>query len=335
MPDPLKKTVSASQVAALFNLSPYETRWSMWQWFRKSIEIDQENSRTDFGKFVEPFIMAQVQEMLRLEVIHNKANAYHRAGPLGCTADARVFDPTRGPGVVQAKAHGYPAWRESFTESMCPRHVELQLQTEMAVVGAQWGMVAVMIGQNDKVLLYEREPNKELQQRIADEATAFLASVEANEPPDPFGAAVELPILDQLYREVIPKKIIELSDLDIAEAARMMAWSGEQQLFHKRIYDQKRAIVAAAIGDAERLILPGVTVEASRSVVKESTVSLPADIAIGLTQTLVNAPPGFDVEPIKAAATWSKVGREESVRTKFKIFITEEQPQEEAQWLTP
>jgi hypothetical protein len=336
MPDVLKQTVSASQVAAMFNRSPYETRWSLWHWFRRSIEIDATNSRTDFGRFVEPFIMAQVQERLRLEVHHNAAGEYRRKGPIGCSRDARVFDPTRGEGIVQAKCHSRQIWKETYTDSMCPPHVEMQLQTEMAAHDAAWGVVAVMVGQNDQLYLYERQPNKELQARIIAEAEAFLQSVADGEEPNPFGAAIELPVLDQLYPAVTVGKVVTLADEELAEDARMMRWADEQYAFFGRVYDQKRAIIAAAAGDAERLELPGVTVELKRSTTKPGYVNLPAEIAIGLVEALpAIQQAGIDPQAISNAATWSKQVREGSVRTKFRIIDTAPPTEEGKTWLTP
>lgn len=338
MPDVLKKTVSASQVAALFNRSPYQTRWSLWQWFRQSIDIDDANRRMDFGKFVEPFVLSQVQERLRLEVLHNREGAYFRNGDLGCTRDARVFDPTRGEGIVQAKCHSYQAWREAYTDSMTPPHVEMQLQTEMFVHGAKWGVVAVMVGQNDQLLLYERQPIPALQEKIRAEAHEFLDSVMEDREPDVLGAAVELPVLDLLYPTVRPKTIATVDPAkveSIAEAVRMYAWAKEQEAFHRRVKDDKRAIIAAAVGEAERMELPGVTVRVKRSQTKASVMALPADLAIGLTKTISTLPEGVDIEPLKAAATWNIQTRAPSVRTEFEVITTEEQQQESTQWLTP
>jgi hypothetical protein len=336
VPDVLKQTVSASQIAGIYNRSPWETRWSLWHWFRNSVEIAADNSRTDFGKFCEPFIMAQVQERLRLEVQHNAAGEYKRKGSLGCSRDARIFDPTRGEGIIQAKTCARQIWKETYTDSLCPPHIEMQLQCEMAVHDAAWGIVAVMIGQNDQLFLYERQPNKELQARMEDEARAFLDSVAAGQEPSPFGSAVELPVLDALYPTVTPGKVITMTDETIAEAARMMRWADEQSKFFSRVYDQKRAIIAAAAGDAQRLELPGVMIEISRSSAKGGSVNLPAEIAIGLLKTLTEAAAaGIDPEPIRAAATWSQTTRAESVRTKFRIIDTAPPTEESKTWLTP
>lgn len=340
MPDVLKQTVSASQIAAVFNRSPYDTRFTLWQWFKRGIETAQQDTRMSFGKFIEPFVLAQVQERLRLEVIHNREGQYFRRGALGCTRDATVIDPTRGPGIVQVKAHAYPQWRDLYTESMTPPHIEMQLQTEMAVHDARWGIIAVMVGQNDQLLLYEREPIPALQAQLDQAAAEFLASVTAGDEPDALGSEVELPVLDALYPEVTPRKIATVADQakaeKIAEDAMLYDWAKEQRKSFERVEKEKRAIIAAAIGDAERLDLPGVTIQVSRSSTKEGVMQLPAAIAIDLSKLIATAPEGFDIEPIRAAATWGQVTRAPSVRTTFKITPTGDQQQkEDDKWLTP
>lgn len=321
MPDPLKQTVSASQVGALFNLSPYQTRFTLWHWFRSGIGEEPENRRMTFGKFAEPFILGQVQERLRLEVQHNAAGEYVRRAPIGCTRDAIVIDPARGPGIVQAKALGYQSWKENWTETTAPKWVELQAQTEMLATGAGWGVIAAMIGQNDNLLLYERTLNGGLASRVIAEAQGFLDSLAADTPPDPLGSEIEIPVLTALYPASVEKKVVTLDDTSLGEDARLYRGAVEQRRAFERVEADKKAKLRAAAGDAEALVLPGADVRIKRSQTKPSVIQLPADLAIKLRQAAQFA----EIEEhdaIQAAVDWQQQTRAGGVRTTIDVTET-------------
>jgi hypothetical protein len=45
VPDRTLKTISATEAPALFNASPYVTRWMLWQRFANGMDIDSEPTR--------------------------------------------------------------------------------------------------------------------------------------------------------------------------------------------------------------------------------------------------------------------------------------------------
>jgi hypothetical protein len=317
MPDPLKQTVSASQVGALFNLSPYATRFTLWHWFKSGVGETAENRRMTFGKFVEPFILDQVQERLRLEVTHNAAREYVRRAPIGCTRDATVYDPARGLGIVQAKAVSYMSWKENWTEAMAPKWVELQAQTEMLATGASWGVIAAMIGQNDNLLLYERTPSEALVSRINGEAQAFLASLEAEDAPDALGSETEIPVLAALYPATVERKVLTLTDTSLGEDARLYRWAAAERAAMERVEKDKKAKLLAAAGDAETLILPGAEIRIKRSQTKPSIISLPAEIAIPLRG--LNSAHASEIDK---ALAWQHQAKAGGVRTTLDVTET-------------
>ena len=100
MPDPTKKTISATESPALFNrVSPYVTLWMLWQKFARGMDLDSPaDARMTWGKKLQPLIIDQAAEDLKFEVIPNADDSYHRRGLLGCTRDATIICPDRGPG---------------------------------------------------------------------------------------------------------------------------------------------------------------------------------------------------------------------------------------------
>src|SRR5262249_40260636 len=206
MPDPHRQTVSASQSAALFNASPYLTRWMLWQHHARGPPLGAaEDSRMKWGRILEPAIVEQASRDLRLECRPNVGGEYVRAGRLGCTRDAMIVCPDRGPGALECKCcFDYATWMRDWEGGRAvPPHIEIQLQTQMLVgsgagPGWNWGTIAVWVC-GGEIKYFERKPIVELWTKLEIEAAAFFASLIADEEPNPFGAAIELPWLNDLF----------------------------------------------------------------------------------------------------------------------------------------
>lgn len=272
MPDPLRKTISATEAAGLFNVSPYVTRWMLWQRFAKGVDIDSpEDSRMSWGKKLQPLILAQVAEDLKFEVIPNAADAYVRRGLLGCTRDATIINPDRGPGALEIKCvFDYRIWMQDWDGGrVVPRHHEIQVQQQMLVgdppedgLGPSgmydWGIVAAWVCGD--MYYFDRSPILELWRRLENEAGAFFEQVRMNDPPDPFGAPIEVEWLTRLL-PVEKGKVIDMSgDADATGLARMAVQyvdAKETENAGSRIAQPLRAKLLALAGDAEEVWLPG------------------------------------------------------------------------------
>lgn len=267
MPDPTRATVSATESPGLFGVSPYVTRWMLWQSFAKGVNIDSPaDSRMSWGKKLQPLIVAQAAEDLKLEVHANAGDVYHRRGLLGCTRDATIICPDRGPGALETKCvFDYRTWMADWEGGkVAPRHYEIQLQQQMAVGegdGApvyEWGVLAVWVA--GEVHYFERKPIFELWQRLKAEAGAFFESVNTGAEPDPFGVPVEVEWLVKLL-PTVQGKVIDLSDDPAAEplALNVRAYrdAKDQENAGKRTAEPLRAKLLALARDAEKVMLPG------------------------------------------------------------------------------
>jgi hypothetical protein len=137
-------TISATEAPALFNVSPYVTRWMLYKKFADGVDIDgAEDARMSWGKKLQPLIVAQAAEELRLEVRSNAEDVYHRRGLLGCTRDAEIICPDRGRGALETKCvFDYGVWMRDWAGGkMVPRTHEIQLQQQMLVGDAEHGEV--------------------------------------------------------------------------------------------------------------------------------------------------------------------------------------------------
>ena len=281
--------------------------------------------------------MSQAAERLRLEVTKNQEQEYvrHQSEPLGCTRDAHVWCPDRGLGVVEAKAVDWLRHKETWTDNAAPPHIEIQLQAQMLVMGASWGVIACMVGNNDSLLLYERRPIPGVWDQLVREARAFMADVANGNEPPPFGASVELPALAFLYPEVVPKKRVDrLGDVKLGEDVQMYLYATDQKKGFERGADQMKARILEAAGDGEILVVPGAEVFISKSTRGASMIRLPLGVAAPLAR-LVQAGAGHtltdvDVDAVRAALAWEEATRKASVLTTIKVNKVDNIPADQA-----
>lgn len=265
MPDPTRQTISATQSPGLFGVSPYVTRWMLFQHFARGVEIDPPaDARMTWGTKLQPLILQQAAEDLKLEVQPNADDAYHRRGLLGCTRDAAIICPDRGPGALETKCvFDYRTWMADWEGGKTPpRQHEIQVQQQMLVGdGAEpyrWGIIAAWVA--GEVHYFERQPIDELWRRLESEADAFFADVKAGKEPDPFGAPVEIEWLVKLL-PTKRGKVVDLSADVGAEphAMKVRAYrdAKEQENAGKRTAEPLRAQLLALARDAEKVLLPG------------------------------------------------------------------------------
>lgn len=224
MPDSERKTVSASQVAEMLNLSPYGTRFTLFHWFQGVEAPDQSDERMEWGKRLQAVILAATSERLKLDVANNDGDLYqrHETLPLGATIDGAVFSPDRGPGIAEAKNVDKFIYLDQWSATRAPDHIEIQLATQMIVEDAAWGVIAALVGGNE-LILYMRIRNRKgrLEQKIIKEAGLFMADVKAGKAPSPVGEPTELETIGLVWPETPELNIVDA--LGDAEAAELMA----------------------------------------------------------------------------------------------------------------
>lgn len=283
MPDALKQTISATEAPALLNASPYTTRWLLYRRFKTGEESpSKEDNRMNFGKLFEPVLLQCAADEMRFEVQPNRdtdgKQVYVRNGLFGCTRDATIICPDRGPGALETKCcFDYGTWlREWGGGKSPPRHIELQIQTQMKVGDGQtpykWGVIAVFCG--GEMFYFERKPIPALWDKLDEEAARFFDDVKAGREPDPFGSPVEVPLLTECF-PLVKGKVLDLSqtappsDADgglvasdewkrvakASEDARLLDWHSTERLGHERAEKSLKAQMMALAGDAEEVIL--------------------------------------------------------------------------------
>lgn len=250
MPDPLRKTISATEAPALFEVSPYTTKWMLYRRFACGNEAYHDPSvRMDWGKKIEPLIIAQAADDLKFDVKPNAGpdgeQVYVRNGLFGCTRDAEVYAADRGRGACEVKCvFDYRTWMAEWNGgNKVPRQYEIQLQVQMKVGDGKksfgWGVFAVWVAGD--VHYFERKPIPKFWAALETEAEAFFRAVQDRNEPEPFGVPPEYPLLNECF-PIEEEKVLDLRDTDdgetLADEAMMLNFHRDQRLSHKKGEDQ-------------------------------------------------------------------------------------------------
>jgi len=273
MPDPNRKTVSATEMGGLFHVSPYVTRWMLYRQFADGLDISSpEDGRMKWGKIMQPLVLQEAADELRLEVKPNDQDHYVSRGLIGCTRDAEIICPDRGPGALETKCvFDYRVWMESWLGGKAPpRQHEVQLQVQMYVGDGErpfdWGIIAAWLA--GEMHYFERKPIPELWAAMEVEAANFFIDLNAGNEPDPFGAAIEVPLITKHFTPE-PEKILDLEADESGEELATLVKEFEQAKAAasagNKLASKAKAKLMAAAKDAGQIKLPhGITVKLGR-----------------------------------------------------------------------
>lgn len=281
MPDPLKQTISATEMSGLLGVSPYVTKWMLYQRFAHGVEAPgPDHNRLDWGTKMEPLLLEQAAADLRLEVATNRqadgSQIYVRRGLLGCSRDADIYDPQRGPGALETKCcFDYKILMEQWDGGKTPpRMHEIQLQQQMYVGDGtkpyEWGVIALWCGGD--MTYFQRKPMPDLWAKFNEEAEQFFEDVRAGREPEPFGSPIEVPLLKQLFAtptgEIIngTELLGEIEATKLAQRVVDTEYQRTVRLAAEKIEKETQAKLLAIVKDADELELPqGIRVKVNRS----------------------------------------------------------------------
>lgn len=281
MPDPTRQTISATEMSGLLGVSPYVTKWMLYQRFAKNIEAPRpDHNRLDWGTRMEPLLLDQAAADLRLEVTSNRqpdgSQIYLRRRLLGCSRDADIYDPQRGPGALETKCcFDYKILMQEWDGGKTPpRMHEIQLQQQMFVgdgtTSFAWGTIALWCGGD--MTYFHRKPMPDLWEIFEREAREFLDDVIAGREPEPFGSPIEVPLLKQIFNKPTGEIINGTEKLGEVEATRLAQRVADAEyqrvlrLAAEKVEDKVKAELLGLLKDADEIDLPqGIRVKITRS----------------------------------------------------------------------
>lgn len=260
--------VGASEVAALFDASPYLTRFELWHRKTGDIATPQfdamaddgtpENERIYWGVRLEAAILEAAKERFDYEVEQRDERLTNGKG-LGGHPDAIATCPERGRGIIEIKTADWLV-RKGWGDEP-PINYLLQSQTYQGLAGVQWGDVLVLVGGNKlERFQYDFRPKvfTEIEKRVA----AFWASIEAGTPP-PADYTRDLDTIKQLHSEQGDETIDLQGDNTAAIAAAEYLAGAEAEREGKKRKEAAAAELFDKLRDASFAFANGFTVKST------------------------------------------------------------------------
>jgi putative phage-type endonuclease len=257
--------LTSTDMAALFGLSPYATKFEVWHRKRGTLVAPSfDNDRMRWGRRLESAIAHGIAEDRGWKVQPLKAYARDAEHRMGASFDFEIVGHPNGPGILEIKNVDGLAYRRGWSETEAPGHIEIQLQHQLTVMesrGYRWGAIAALVGGNQPVIL-GRQLDVEVAAALRAEAARFWASIAANDAPPPV-LPEDAQMVIRLHQFSEPGTTVDLRDNEQAAAlAAAYQAAGEAEKKAKADKDTARAALLELIGTREKALLNGYSVSA-------------------------------------------------------------------------
>jgi putative phage-type endonuclease len=254
--------ITSTDCAALFDLSPYLTRFELWHnKLDKTVTQIADNERMRWGNRLERAIAEGVCRDNDWTGEPFKAFVTRLDAPIGSSFDWDIRNTDGTPGILEIKNVDGRVFNEQWTAEECPPHIELQLQHQLEVIGYEWGVIAALVNGN-RVVLYQRDRDAAVGAGIIKMARQLYAEIKEGKEPTP-DFTRDARTISRLYGHAEEGKVISLTD----ERAQVLAASyKDYAAAEKAAAAAKEACKAELLtlcGDAERILLPGYSISAS------------------------------------------------------------------------
>lgn len=255
-----RQGIGGSDVAAVLDISPWSSPWSVWAEKVGLIPPDDlgETEAVAAGRWLERAIGPWFTHKTGLEVAGEQAWMEHLDRPTHrATVDGLVFDDASPAydlddalGVLEIKVTG-PGRRWDDP----PPHYLAQVQWQMHVTGLVRAWLAVLMGR--RLDIHEIEADPDEQEFIADRVDRFWGDhVVAKLPPPVDGHDATLDAIGQVW----PEHVADMSiDAGMALATEVDAWRMAKAAKKEAEAAEKRhaAAIKAAMGGAEIVTVDG------------------------------------------------------------------------------
>lgn len=219
--EPWVRVASASKVAAMLKISPFESMFSLWHKMKGSVPPDTggpDEATVRGGKYLEPSVIAwwgdQYPEY-RIEsggTWARKDNPLHVASP-----DAMAQHRETGEWIaLEVKTARYEEdWGEPGTDDI-PVYYLVQALWQMYVIGVTEVRVPLLTAFFDfREYIVRREDHVEDLMALVDAVEDFMATLKTDQQPDLFFDNSTYVVLRQLHPEIEPRK--EMADKALAQ----------------------------------------------------------------------------------------------------------------------
>ena len=280
-----QRDVTSTESAALFGMSPYVTAFDLWHRKRSGTAPEfKQNDRMKWGNRLEAAIAHGIAEEQGWEIRPMKEYMRDPDARLGSSFDF-VITSLGEPVHLEIKNVDYLAFRDGWIEHddgsiEAPEHIEMQVQHQMAVSGFKRAFIGAFIGGNRGVVI-ERERDEDVIRAIRHRVAEFWRTVDAGQEPEPV-MPDDAEVLIRMNQYAQPGKVLDASsDENIARLVDEYRQANAAKKNAEEDAEVAKARLLEAIGDAEKVLLPGYTISAS--MIADTPPTLITDEMVGQT----------------------------------------------------
>lgn len=208
--------LGGSEIAAVLNLSPFESRYSLWHRKASLIGPVAESPEMEWGTRLETAVTDKYRDenddlyVLKSGTYRHVNRHWQIANPDGLSWLKELGVSEQPIGLLEVKTSPFgDNWGEAGTDSI-PVHVRAQVLWYLDVFGLPWADVAVLIsGLDYRVYRLEYDPAEA--QILRDAAVEFLASLDTGTPPSIDSHEATYKAIQEMHPDIDPVSH-ELSD---------------------------------------------------------------------------------------------------------------------------
>jgi putative phage-type endonuclease len=267
------KDITSTDVAALFELSPYKTRLQLWHQKTGGLsDTVEENERMRWGNRLQDAIARGIAEDMGWDV--RARNVYSRIDErrIGSSFDFEILGHEDGPGLLEIKNVDFLVFRDKWSDEdgvvEAPAHIELQLQHQLLVTGRSWGVIAALVAGNT-IKYCIRKADPEVHAQILDEVARFWVSVESGVAPEPHYPE-DANVVAKLHARANPGEVIDATgDMETDDLVSRYREVSSNIKSLEDIKDSLKAQLLTRIGTAEKVLGNGWSISAGMIEAKE------------------------------------------------------------------
>lgn len=273
------EVVTSTEVSALFDISPYMTRFELWH-KKKNKDVGEinENERMKWGTRLQESIALGIGVDNGWEV--NPFTEFKKLDGLkiGSSFDYQVLIPMGAnegeddlTALLEIKNVDALAFRDGWLidgENIeAPPHIELQVQHQLLVSGYKKAYIGALVGGN-KVFLIERTADEEIFEQIKIKVKEFWKSIEDGIEPEPdFKRDSEF--ISKLYNKADIGSVA-YADEDVSNLVALYHHAAATEKVAEKQKDEYKAKILIKIGKTSKVM--GETFTISSGEVKEAVI---------------------------------------------------------------
>lgn len=286
--------LTSTDVAALFGLSPYKTKFELWHEKRAGEVVRiADNDRMKWGRRLERTVAEGIADDQGWCIRPFKEYGRIPAARLGASFDFRVMlgeqqriagatssmqmqqawkgkhlhsvHDTPSDAILEIKTVDFLAFRDGWTIDEgfieAPPHIELQVQHQMLVSGLRVAYIGVLVGGN-RIEVLRREADDQVHAGIMAAAAGFWQTIAEGRAPDPVMPDDAQAVI-RMHQFAEPGKLYDArSDAALAERIALYAGLKREAANMAELAEVEKAEILQTIGDAEKVLLDGYSVSA-------------------------------------------------------------------------